>query len=149
MGGQNISAETHPNVFAWFFLVSKFSEAIMKQWPAGGAAAGGKAKGGKGGDKKGAKKEAKKEEDELDDLFGEEDEDEAQAARFAAVAAKEAAKGKKAKKTVIAMSLVMLEVKPMDDTIDLDKLAAKCFAEITQDGLFWKTEFKKEPVAFG
>lgn len=28
--GQNISAETHPNVFAWFFLVSKFSDAIMK-----------------------------------------------------------------------------------------------------------------------
>lgn len=47
------------------------------------------------------------------------------------------------------MSLVMLEVKPMDDTIDLDKLAAKCFSDITQDGLFWKTEFKKEPVAFG
>ena len=47
------------------------------------------------------------------------------------------------------MSLVMLEVKPMDDTIDLDKLAAKCFAEIIQDGLFWKTEYKKEPVAFG
>ena len=47
------------------------------------------------------------------------------------------------------MSLVMLEVKPMDDTIDLDKLAVKCFNEITQDGLYWKTEFKKEPVAFG
>ena len=29
------------------------------------------------------------------------------------------------------MSLVMLEVKPMDDTIDLDALAKKIFAEIT------------------
>ena len=47
------------------------------------------------------------------------------------------------------MSLVMLEVKPMDDTIDLDVLAKKIIADITQDGLFWKTEFKKEPVAFG
>ena len=144
MKGQNVSAETHPNVFAWFFLVSKFSEAVLKTWPAAGAAAGGKAaKGGK------AKKEVKKEEDDDLDLFGEEDEDEAQAARFAAVAAKEAAKGKKAKKAVTAMSLVMLEVKPMDDTIDLDALAAKCYAEIKQDGLFWKTEYKKEPVAFG
>ena len=47
------------------------------------------------------------------------------------------------------MSLVMLEVKPLDDTIDLDTLANKIFSDITQDGLFWKTEFKKEPVAFG
>ena len=47
------------------------------------------------------------------------------------------------------MSLVMLEVKPLDDTIDLDALAKKLIAEVTQDGLFWKTEYKKEPVAFG
>ena len=47
------------------------------------------------------------------------------------------------------MSLVMLEVKPLDDTINLDDVAKKIFAEIIQDGLFWKTEYKKEPVAFG
>jgi translation elongation factor EF-1beta len=47
------------------------------------------------------------------------------------------------------MSLVMLEVKPLDDTTDLDELAKHIFANITQDGLFWKTEYKKEPVAFG
>ena len=47
------------------------------------------------------------------------------------------------------MSLVMLEVKPLDDTTDLDALAKKIFSEITMDGLFWKTEYKKEPVAFG
>ena len=146
--GQNISAETHPNVFAWFFLTSKFSDAIMKSWPAGGAAAGGKAaKGGKG-DKKGGKKEAKKEEDDLDDLFGDDNEEDAAAAKKIAEAAKEKGK-KKEKKKAVAMSLVMLEVKPLDDTIDLDGLANKVFTEITQDGLFWKTEFKKEPVAFG
>ena len=44
---------------------------------------------------------AKKADDDLD-LFGTDDEDEAQAARFAAVAAKEALKGKKPKKVVIA-----------------------------------------------
>lgn len=147
--GQNISAETHPNVFAWFFLTSKFSDAIMKSWPAGGAATAG-AKGGKGGkgdNKKGGKKEAKKEEDDLDDLFGDDNEEDAAAAKAAAEAAK--AKAKKPKKVVIAMSLVMLEVKPMDDTIDLDVLAKRIINEITQDGLFWKTEYKKEPVAFG
>ena len=89
----------------------------------------------------------KKDEDDLDDLFGDDDDD-AEAAKAAAAAAKEAAKKKK-KKEAVAMSLVMLEVKPMDDTINLDELAAKIFAEVTQDGLFWKTEYKKEPVAFG
>ena len=47
------------------------------------------------------------------------------------------------------MSLVMLEVKPLDSETNLDDLAQKIFKEITQDGLFWKTEYKKEPVAFG
>ena len=143
-----VNAETHPNTFAWFALVSKFSDKVKATWAAGGGAAA--EKGGKGKQKGGKGKEApkKKEEDvEMDDLFGDDDDDGAAAA--AAAKAAKAAKDKKKKKVVIAMSLVMLEVKPLDDTIDLDKLAAKIFAEITQDGLFWKTEYKKVPVAFG
>jgi len=66
-------------------------------------------------------------EDDLDDLFGD-DGDDGEAAKKAAEAAK---KAKKPKKVVVAMSLVMLEVKPMGDTIDLDALAARLFAEIT------------------
>jgi len=81
------------------------------------------------------------------DLFGSDDDD-GEAAKKAAQAVKDASK-KKVKKPVIAMSLVMLEVKPVDDTTDLDKLAQRLFKTITQDGLFWKTEYKKEPVAFG
>jgi glutathione S-transferase/translation elongation factor EF-1beta len=92
---------------------------------------------------------AKKADDYMDDLFGSDDEDDGAAAAAAAAAKAAATKAKKPKKVVIAMSLVMLEVKPMDDTIDLDALAKKIFAEITQEGLYWKTEFKKEPVAFG
>ena len=84
----------------------------------------------------------------MDDLFGDDNEEDAEAAKAAAAAIKAAAAGKK-KKEVIAMSLVMLEVKPLDDTTSLDDLAKKIFAEITQEGLFWKTEYKKEPVAFG
>jgi elongation factor 1-beta len=141
----NISAETHPNVFAWFTLVSKFSDAAKKTWAA--AAAGGAAKGGKG---KGGKKEApkKEEKDDMDDLFGSDDDDGAAAAAIAA-AAKAKAQGGKKKKVVIAMSIVFLEVKPTDDTIDLDALAPRIYKEIQQDGLFWKTEYKKVPVAFG
>ena len=84
----------------------------------------------------------------MDDLFGDDNEEDAEAAKAAAAAVKAAA-GAKKKKEVIAMSLVMLEVKPLDDTTVLDDLAKKIFSEIIQDGLFWKTEFKKEPVAFG
>jgi translation elongation factor EF-1beta len=49
---------------------------------------------------------------------------------------------------VIAKSLILWDVKGWDDTTDLDALAAKILA-IELDGLVWKTEFKKEPVAYG
>ena len=58
-------------------------------------------------------------------------------------------KMQKNKKIVIEKSLIILEAKPLDDTIDLDKLAERIMAEITKDGLVWKQEYKKEPVAFG
>ena len=103
----------------------------------------------KGGKKEGGKK--KKDEKPVDpedvelDLFGDDDDD-GEAAKKAA----EAAKAQKKKKEKPAeMSLIMMEVKPLDDTTDLDKLAERIFTEVKQDGLFWKTEFKKEPVAFG
>lgn len=146
-----VSAETHPHTFAWFCLVFKFSDAVKASWPAAGAGGkGGKDKGGKkdAGKGKGGKKDAKKEDDmEMDDLFGDDDEADAEAAKKAAAAAKEGAKKKK--KVVIAMSLVLLEVKPLDSETNLDDLAQKIFKEITQEGLYWKTEYKKEPVAFG
>jgi len=91
---------------------------------------------------------AKKKDDlDMDDLFGD-DSDDGAAAKKAVEAAKNANK-KKEKKKVIAMSIVFLEVKPLDDTIDLDALAPKIYKDIQQDGLFWKTEYKKVPVAFG
>ena len=59
-------------------------------------------------------------------------------------------KQKKPKKAPpVAKSLVVLEVKPWGPDVDLDTLGKRIYTEITQDGLFWKTEFKKEPVAFG
>jgi len=42
-----------------------------------------------------------------------------------------------------------LEVKPWGPEVDLDELGKKIIEEVTMDGLVWKTEFKKEPVAFG
>ena len=92
-----------------------------------------------------AKVEKPKEEDDDLDLFGDDDDD--NGVEAAKQAAKDAA-AKKKKKVVIAQSLVMFEVKPLDSDTDLDALAKRIF-EIKMDGLYWKTEYKKEPVAFG
>ena len=42
-----------------------------------------------------------------------------------------------------------MEVKPWGKEVDLDDLGKKLIEEISMDGLVWKDEFKKEPVAFG
>lgn len=63
-------------------------------------------------------------------------------------AAAKAAKDAKPKKVVIAKSIIIWDVKPFSSETDLDMLAKKILA-IKQDGLVWKTEYKKEPVAFG
>lgn len=52
------------------------------------------------------------------------------------------------KKGVIAKSFVVFEVKPWELETDLDALAKQILA-IEQDGVFWKTEYKKEPIAYG
>jgi translation elongation factor EF-1beta len=84
------------------------------------------------------------------DLFGDDNEEDAKAAEEAKAKLKAEKDGKKKpKKTVIAQSLVMFEVKPLDDTTNLDDLAVRIFKELAMDGAFWKTEYKKEPVAFG
>ena len=130
------SLADYPNTFAWFCLVSRFSDKAVETWPKAN-----------GFSLPNLIVPAPKKDDDIDDLFGDDNGD-AEAAATAVQAAKQQTAIKK-KKEVIAMSLVMLEVKPLDDTINLDDVAKKIFAEITQDGLFWKTEYKKEPVAFG
>jgi translation elongation factor EF-1beta len=39
-------------------------------------------------------------------------------------------------------------VKPYEAETDLDELAKKVLS-IEMDGLFWKTEYKKDPIAYG
>jgi hypothetical protein len=107
-----INPVTHPYVFGHFCLVSKLNPKMRDSLPVVQEA-----------------KAPKKEEDDLDDLFGDDDDDAAETAKKVAAAAKEKGK-KKVKKAAIAMSLVMLEVKPLDDTIDLDALAQKVFTTI-------------------
>lgn len=90
-------------------------------------------------------------EEDLDDLFGD-DEDDDQDARMAIKAkAAELKKGTNAKpkKVLIAKSLILYEVKPADSETNLDELAARILKDIKMDGLLWKQEYRKDPVAFG
>lgn len=131
-----------PNVTEWFERISslpsfvkhcgyvKLADKPFKAFdgsaapaPAPAAAAEGGKKGKKGKEEK--KPEKKDDDVDMDDLFGDDDDDGA-AAKAAQEKVKADAKKKK-KKVVIAMSLVLLEVKPLDDTTDLDKLAQTIF----------------------
>ena len=146
---------THPNVFAWYCLVSKFNPAVRGAWAGAAAKDAGKGKkqdNKKGGDKKQEEKkvEAKPaaEEDDDDDLFGEEEEDE-EAEKAKMERMKDIAKTAKSYgKVVIAKSLIIFEVKPWGEETDLDEMA-KLILDIKMDGLWWKTEYKKEPIAYG
>jgi len=146
------SAATHPNTFAWFVLVNRFSEAARNSWAAAQAAAPAKGKAAAPAKKEEPKKEApkaetKKADDDDMDLFGDDDEDDA-AAKEALKKAQEANKAKAAKAKPVAKSLILFEVKPYDAETNLDELAQKIIA-IEMDGLFWKTEYKKLPIAYG
>ena len=127
-----------------------------------GKAKGGKAKGGKAAPAKKEqpkKEEPKKEEpkpaaaapaedDDDFDPFAEEDPEEAAKAAEALKKKNEEAKEKKKKAAPVAKSLIVWEVKPWGEETDLKVLADKIIG-IEMDGLFWKTEWKKEPVAYG
>ncbi len=49
---------------------------------------------------------------------------------------------------MIAKSLILFDVKPWGEETNLDDLF-KLIIQKEMDGLFWKLEYKKEPVAFG
>ncbi len=133
-------AESHPNAFAWYSLVSKFSPEVQSKWT-GDAVIPAPAI-----TKKVAAKVAAPAEDEFDPFA---DDPAADAAAAEAMKAKgDAAKAAKAKEAPVAKSIIVWEVKPWEEDTDLDALAAKILA-IEKEGLFWKSEYKKEPVAYG
>jgi translation elongation factor EF-1beta len=131
------------NLTAWFKAYVSLPEVVKSAGHIKMCSAALLPLGVKAGDLKVA--DAAGDDDDLD-LFGDDDEEDIAAAKKAADEAK--AKALKPKKVVIAQSLVMFAVKPLDDTTDLDELAKEILA-ITMDGLYWKTEYRKDPVAFG
>merc|ERR1712151_1387091 len=82
------------------------------------------------------------------DPFAEDDEEDAEAAKEALKKKAEASKKGK-KPPPIAKSLIIWEVKPYDAETDLDALGKYIIENFKMEGLDWKAEFKKEPVAFG
>ena len=121
-------------------MIGKFSDAIRASWKGNAVIPAPVIK------KKETAKAAAADEDEFDPFA---DDPEADAAAAEAMKKKaEEAKSKKKKAAPIAKSLIIWEVKPWGEETDLNALADKILA-INMDGLAWKTEWKKEPVAYG
>ena len=141
------SVSQYPNTFSWWCLVAKFTPTVRSTWAAAAAKVEKPAKGGK---KETPKEEVKVEaaaEDEFDPFADEEEDEEAEKAKMERM--KEIAKTAKSHgKVVIGKSIIIYEVKPWGEETDLDALAKKVLA-IEMDGLLWKTEYKKEPIAYG
>jgi len=131
----------HPNTFAWYSLVSKFSPAIRATWKGDAVVAAPVF------ERKAAAAQAAPVEDDFDP-FAEEDPEVAAAAAEERKKKAEAAKEQKKKAAPVAKSLIVWEVKPWGEETDLQVLADRILA-IEMDGLYWKTEWKREPVAYG
>jgi len=92
--------------------------------------------------------EEKKDDDDDVDLFGsDDDEEDEEAERQKAERLAEYRRKKEAKPKVIAKSMVILDVKPWDDTTDLAEME-KCVKSIELVGLTWGAS-KLVPVGFG
>uniref|UniRef100_A0A4W5L0Q3 Elongation factor 1-delta n=1 Tax=Hucho hucho TaxID=62062 RepID=A0A4W5L0Q3_9TELE len=90
-----------------------------------------------------------KDEDDDDDmdLFGSDEEEDAEAERIKEQRLKEYAEKKAKKPTLIAKSSILLDVKPWDDETDMAKLE-ECVRSVVADGLLWG-QSKLVPVGYG
>nr|P34827.1 RecName: Full=25 kDa elongation factor 1-beta; Short=EF-1-beta [Trypanosoma cruzi]AAA67700.1 elongation factor 1-beta [Trypanosoma cruzi] len=141
LGAENTS------LYLWVKHMTSFTEAERKAWgaPVKVTATTSASAPAKQAPKKAASAPAKQaDEDEEIDLFGEATEEETAALE---AKKKKDTDAKKAKKEVIAKSSILFDVKPWDDTVDLQALANKLHA-VKRDGLLWG-DHKLVPVAFG
>ncbi|XP_026185236.1 elongation factor 1-beta [Mastacembelus armatus] len=92
---------------------------------------------------------ASKDDDDDDDidLFGSDDEEDAEAAKLKEQRLAEYAAKKAKKPALIAKSSILLDVKPWDDETDMAKLE-ECVRSIQMDGLVWG-QSKLVPVGYG
>lgn len=128
--------DKHPNFWAWYSLAVLYEDQVVKTWK--------KEEKPKGKGPKGGKKEEKKEDEDFD-FFGEDSKDDEETLKAMKEKNK---KAKKEKKKEVAKSIILLDVKGYESDQDLDALAQKIF-KIEKAGLLWKTEYRKEEIAFG
>ncbi|KAJ1821944.1 Elongation factor 1-beta [Coemansia sp. RSA 2675] len=127
-------AKVFPHLARWYTHISSKGDAIASlkasEAPAAAPAA------------------ADEEDDEDVDLFGSDDEEDEEVEKLKAQRLAEYQAKKAAKPTVIAKSLLALDVKPWEAETDLDELE-RLIRTIEMDGLLWNKESKRAPIAYG
>eukprot|EP00331_Platyophrya_macrostoma_P014127 CAMPEP_0176433410 /NCGR_PEP_ID=MMETSP0127-20121128/16004_1 /TAXON_ID=938130 /ORGANISM="Platyophrya macrostoma, Strain WH" /LENGTH=212 /DNA_ID=CAMNT_0017815829 /DNA_START=68 /DNA_END=706 /DNA_ORIENTATION=+ len=129
---QTPNRNTHPNLFSWFLFLSNFSAGAIDSLA----------------EKKATTKTETKKADAEDDLFGDDDPEEAAKLKAIADKKKADAEAGKKKKEVVARSIVIFDVKVFEMEQNLDELAKKILA-IEMPGLQWRTEYKLVEIAYG
>ena len=132
----SVDAGKYAHVARWYTHIKSFSEQERSAWPKQGGSAAApaeKATNGAGGDDF--------------DLFGSDEEDDAEKERITQERLKAYAEKKAKKPGPIAKSNIIYDIKPWDDTIDTKDIETKV-REIQCDGLVWGAS-KILPVAFG
>ncbi|EGR34312.1 hypothetical protein IMG5_016510 [Ichthyophthirius multifiliis] len=132
-----LDPNTHPNLYAWYGWISLFSPEVKKSWESSTQKV------------VASKAPAAKKDDDID-LFGDDDENEDDKAAAEALAKKqkEIAEKAKAKKKVIAKTIIVFDVKVYEESEDLDALAKKIFDTINPDGLVWNKDYKTPVIAY-
>ncbi|XP_071439444.1 elongation factor 1-beta'-like [Hetaerina americana] len=130
-----------PHALRWYNHIKSFGNEI-KNFPGEKKAAGKHTP-----SKQEPPKPAAKDDDDDLDLFGSDEEEDAEAAKLREERLKEYAAKKSKKPTLIAKSCVLLDVKPWDDETDM-KLMEKQVRSIVKDGLVWGAS-KLVPLAYG
>jgi len=131
-------AHEFPHVCRWYNHIKSYSAQERQKWPKGAECAS---------TSTAAAAAAKKDDDEDIDLFGSDEEDDAEKERVKEERLKAYAEKKSKKPGVIAKSSIVLDVKPWEDTTDLKEIE-KNIRAIHMDGLVWGAS-KTVPVAFG
>mmetsp|Transcript_41594 Transcript_41594/g.57997 ORF Transcript_41594/g.57997 Transcript_41594/m.57997 type:complete len:224 (+) Transcript_41594:88-759(+) len=135
------NAKTYVFAHRWYLHISSFSQEEKESTLAAVAAAASAVAAA-------VEKKEEEEEDDDFDVFGDEDEEDAEREAEIQRIADEAKAAKLAKgKIVIEKSVIVLDVKPWDSETDLNVLEEK-IRGIEMEGLEWKSSERK-PVAFG
>ncbi|KAF7369817.1 hypothetical protein MVEN_00314400 [Mycena venus] len=126
------SAESSPHVARWYTHIKSYTSEFASF--SGSSTAGEAFLGASSAPA--AKAPAAEDDDDEVDLFGSDDENDAEAERIKAERVAEYTKKKAGKPKVVAKSVVTLDVKPWDDETDMEALE-KSVRSIEQDGLLW------------